>query len=236
MKKLAPFIIAISLCALSFDVKANDGLKLNSPPIKYHPFVIKPITDDEDNGMKGKFIVTAGAGFNFFGYALQVRYNAHHTINYVQGHQTSPMFFARVDYGLDKKISLGISGGYQTARIDYPTLEVNNYPGVGSTKYEHLYDDWTRVNLAVRGDYYIVSNKNINLYTGLKIGYNSYSVKTNFPDSIADMRIVIKANPVCVQAHFGFSYFIKEIVGVNAEFGLGYGGPYMLAAGLTIKI
>ena len=140
----------------------------------------------------------------------------------------TPMFNVMADYGLGKKVTVGVAFGYQKATVDWDF-------GSFSTGY---IDTWTRIHLAVRGDYDIIAKDNMVMYTGAKIGYNIYSLSSTAsawdPNYQTDLNVHL--NPISVQAHFGFSYFFAKIVGLNAEVGIGYGGPYLFAIGATVKI
>lgn len=232
MKKLS-LIIVFAFCILSLNLKAYDGMNLTALPKKDHPFVLKHSAGDEDEGVKGKIIVTAGIGLNWIGTTMELRYLTSNYYDYTDvmtGHQNTPMFNIAGDYGLMERLSVGVAFGYQTVRINFTDISAYG-------KNDH--DTWTRLHFAVRGDYYIVANKNISLYTGAKLGYNIYTVETTIspavePNYLQNMNVY--TNPISAQAHFGFSYFVNGAVGVNAEFGLGYGGPYMLAIGATVKL
>ncbi|MGZ4035190.1 MAG: hypothetical protein ACXVPU_00885 [Bacteroidia bacterium] len=234
MKKIIPSFLLSALSVFSFNLKASDGLQLNNLPDKNHVSTFKLKKDDGD-GIKGKIMITAGIGLNFEGTSLKARYllsSNYDFSSYNMRANTMPMLNLGVDYGLGKKVSVGVAFGYQTIKLNFTDpSDPNSLSG--------WTDTWTRIHFAVRGDYYIVANENISLYTGAKIGYNMFTVKSTYPaPSNAEYLdlLDVHPNPVSVQAHFGFSYFVKGIVGFNAEFGLGYGGPYMLALGVTAKI
>jgi hypothetical protein len=185
-----------------------------------------------DNGIKGKVIIHAGVGLNLLSTNLTVRYAlsaAYDGADYIPTFKQIPMINLGLDYGLGKKFSVGAAFGYQTAKGTYDHYGFK------------FIDTWTRIHMAVRGDYHIVAKENVGLYTGLKVGYNIYTVSTTLPDSpgytksdyIADL---IKPSTISAQAHFGFSYFFSGVAGLNAEVGLGYGGPYIFALGATFKL
>jgi len=228
MKKFFTFLITSSVCLSSLNLSANNGLKLSSLPDKNRPFMLHPVSDS-DNGIKGKVMLTAGIGLNLFATYLEARYTLSTNYNFegnITSHQSSPMFNAALDYGLGKRLSAGAAFGYQTARINFED-------GTYGARY---YDTWTRIHLAIRGDYYIIAKDNISLYTGAKFGYNMYTVNStyNVPGYVS--RLDVYPSVVSVQAHFGFSYYAGGRVGFNTEVGLGFGGPYLIAAGLAIKI
>ncbi len=230
MKKQTPVIVAFLFCFLSMNLSAYDGIKLSTLPDKNHPFTLNKKTDDSEEGVKGKIIITGGLGVNFFGTALELRYaGGYYGYNNIS-HKASPMYNLGVDYGLGKQVSVGVAFGYQTTQIIYHDVLVNG---------DSYHDTWTRIHLSVRGDYYIVAKDEISLYTGIKAGYNMYTTTTNLPLSSFPNYIetlAVYPSPLSLQAHFGFSYFVKGIVGFNAEVGLGYAAPYVFAGGVTVKI
>ncbi|HEY0029250.1 MAG TPA: hypothetical protein VGC65_00715 [Bacteroidia bacterium] len=233
MKNLSILFSALLLSFLSLNLSADNELRLNSLPDKNHPFTLKPQAASDDEGVKGKILITAGIGLNFLGTSLELRYLTSPYYDFsdvITGHQASPMYNAAIDYGLGKQVSVGVAFGYQTVRI--------NMQDVGSPN-ANYHDDWVRIHLAARGDYYIIANEEVSLYTGAKLGYNLFTVSTTIPKSMEPNyleNLGVYPNPISAQAHFGFSYFVKGIAGFNAEFGIGYGGPYILAVGATIKI
>lgn len=231
MKKTAALLIAFVYGISSMDLKANDGLKLRSLPDKDHPFILKP-ADDESEGMKGKILITAGAGLNLLGTTLELRYLANTIYSFdgnISGHTTLPMINAMVDYGLGEKVSVGVAFGYQKVVMNLKNIAVAN---------DSHHDTWTRLHFSVRGDYYIIAKEKINLYTGAKFGYNLYSVSSTVPTSIYPGYTdnLWYPSAMSAQAHFGVSYFVNGMIGFNAEIGLGYGAPYLFGAGLAIKI
>lgn len=232
MKKILLLSIACITC-ISSVLSAKEFTSYSLTGVK-KPFVIKSLkASDSDDGVKGKIMITAGAGFNVFGTILEARYLLSSNYNYdgyISSHKTSPMYNLGVDYGLGEKFSVGVAVGFQTAKIQFSDLYTTN---------DNYYDSWKRILIAARGDYYIIAKENISLYTGLKLGFNMYTVTTNLPPSdypnyIENMDVY--PQPASVQAHFGFSYYFNDMIGFNTEVGLGFGGPYLFHAGLAIKI
>lgn len=71
----------------------------------------------------------------------------------------------------------------------------------------------------------------------IKVGYNLYTVTSDVPESLYLGYIKnLDVSPFkgSFQAHLGLRYYIK-MVGFNAEISLGYGGPYVFAAGITVN-
>lgn len=206
--------------------------------------IIKDSVKNKDNGIKGKFIFTPGLGFNILDVSLKYSYvrnsiwSKNHDYNYIdiKAHCT-PMYHIAVDYGVNEFLTVGASFGYQTATIAIQSHYYDPNTG-GSGTYV---DSWTRMHFGTRVDYHIIRNKNISMYTGIKLGYNIYSMNSTLTSLIPEYKNNLSLTDVTpfrygVQAHFGFSYYFNGIVGLNTEMGLGIGGPYLFAIGLTVKI
>ncbi len=202
--------------------------------------LIEPGKKDDDDGVKGKIIVTAGAGYNFARLNFALRYDlseyfydsrngSSYSIN------PSPIGNVIVDYGIAERVTAGIAFGYQRTTVNWQRDQYNQAGTINSLPNET--DTWTRIHLAVRGDYRIIAKKEFGLYTGLRIGYNSYTMTSTYTahDPAYPTNLDVHFVPFTVQAHFGFSYWFMGMVGLNAEVGLGYGGPYVGAIGLTGK-
>jgi hypothetical protein len=217
--------VSAILVASMLNAGTTDELK-NRNKTEVTSTLLTPAPDDE--GIKGNKIVTATAGFNLLSTSLSLKYLFRDFLS-VESATASPIFNLNFDYGLARNFSLGVGGGYQTAQV-----QLNDYDEFSGDYYDYT-DNWKRFYLAVKGDYHIVAKQNVSLYTGLRVGYNFYSVNSGTraieKPSAATLNL---ASPI-VHAHFGFSYFIKGIVGFNAEVGLGYGGPYIPAIGVTAK-
>jgi hypothetical protein len=231
MKKLCTFLIMTALCipfARAYEFKE---FKLKPVPEKNQTYILKPMTESvSDDGIKGKILLTAGVGFNVFGTILEARYLLSSYYDFegnIDGHTTSPMINLMLDYGLGKRFSVGAAFGYQTAKINFK--DVYTYG-------DSYHDTWTRIHLAVRGDFHIIAKENVTMYTGLKFGYNLYTVKTNLTTPGYLSNLDVDPQPISVQAHYGFSYFFNDMIGFNLEVGLGYGGPYLFAAGIAVKL
>lgn len=233
MKKLISLFITCALFFSSLNLRAFEEFKLK-PLRENNTYIINSLKqDDSDDGVKGKIMVTAGVGFNVFATLLEARYLLSSYYSFegnISSSEASPMINAAVDYGFARKFSVGVAFGYQTAKINLRDIVTTG---------DRYTDTWRRLHFAVRGDYYIVAKENINLYTGLKFGYNMYTVSTTVPQNYYPGyldNLDVYPQPMSVQAHFGFSYYFMDLVGFNTEVGIGFGGPYLFAAGLSVKI
>jgi Protein of unknown function (DUF3575) len=227
MKKIT--ILATVLTLFTINLKADD-LKLDFKPEKTHS-ILRRGGDRGGDGIKGKLMINAGVGINLLTTNLRVRYalsTAYNNAGTLPTFKETPMMNVGADYGLARKISVGVAFGYQTATGTY------------NDGYFAFQDHWTRIHMAARFDYHIVANENMSLYTGAKLGYNIYKVTSTYDtDPTINATYISELSPpsaISAQVHFGFSYWFAHVFGVNAEVGVGYGGPYLLAVGVTAKI
>ncbi len=242
MKKY--ILVIVFLVKAITALNASEYFNLNTDlfdtkKVKHFRSFMKLKTDDE-GGIKKQILITAGVAFNFSDFNFKRRYDdgGFSTVStfYSLSSKSSPFYNLVVDYGLFEKISLGLAAGYQTTVVDWGrTGYYDNYNFVADTS--NGSDTWTRIHVALRGDYRIIAKKNLGLYAGLRLGYNYYSVKSNATATNPDYLTKLNMHPlpVSVQAHIGFSYWLNGIVGLNTEFGVGIGGPYILGVGITGK-
>lgn len=228
------FLYLTILSAFSGYAFTPDTKELNRSSETYQNNINLKGKEDSDEGINGKIRVTGNVGFNATRVSLLVRYNidTSGTLStpIITSSSQIPLLNLGVDYGFAKRFSVGAAFGYQSIKLNANAIK----NGIAGT------DTWTRIHLAVRGDYYIVATENVNLYTGLKIGYNTYSVKSTYTSinpNYINQTISLTGKPLAagVQAHIGFSYYFNGLVGFNTEAGLAVGGPYYLALGIGAK-
>jgi hypothetical protein len=224
--------------------KANNDIvkhfKLLTPKSKY------------DMGDKGKIIVTAGFGVNFVSFNAKLRYAESNYFDESRSQTNSsiyvkysPMYNAVIDYGIGRKVTIGAAFGYQRASVNWTSYDTPYNPNYGYYSYSYPYpihelpqtDTWTRIHVAVRGDYRIISKDELGMYTGVRLGYNLYHMSSTYSviDPTYENNLGVSFLPFSVQAHFGFSYWVEGIIGINTEIGIGIGGPYVGAIGITGK-
>jgi hypothetical protein len=201
--------------------------QLEQKPLKPGYTLHTMAQESTDDGIKGKIIIGANAGFNAFSTLLAARYvlsDFYDFDGYISKSTATPLYHLSVDYGFARKFSAGLDLGFQKANVT-----------VGSSG-SYFVDSWNRILIAARGDYHIIAKENMSLYTGLKLGYNMYTVTSSSNIPNYESNLDVNPQAVSVQAHFGYSYFFQGKFGVNAEVGLGFGGPYLFSAGLAYKI
>ncbi len=235
MKRQFVTLLSLALSGIIFtSASAGNSIELKSKTINSTaPFhLTKSPKGRGGDGIKGKILIAADAGFNATRAGLILKYAAY-TNTYtpvITSTSGTPLINLGVDYGLGEKFSVGVAIGYQSITLNADAAN-NIIAGV---------DTWQRIHVAVRGDYYIVATDNISLYTGLKVGYNMYNVTSTYSSLDATYLTHLKASvvpqPTAIQPHFGFSYYIAEKIGINTEVALAFGGPYYFAVGCGIKL
>jgi hypothetical protein len=210
------------------DLNMFNPVKLNLPN-----GLLKKGKGRSSDDIKGKMIFTAGVGFNTTTSVTAVRYEASsYWLNTLNGNvsmlsqKSIPLINFMFDYGIGSKVTVGLGFGYQTMTYVW-----------GNTLVSYT-DNWTRYALALRGDYRILAREKIGMYTGLRVGYNFYSMTSTATkvDPNYASNLSVQPTAVAVQAHFGFSYYFNGMIGANVEVGLAIGGPYYSAVGLTVKL
>jgi hypothetical protein len=180
-------------------------------------------------------MINAGMGVNFLGTAMSLRYglnlfwmdHGYENIRIIN----SPMYNIGINYGLAKNLTAGVTFGYQNTKAVITVTDT----AFNDVKYT---DTWQRMYMGICGDYHFVAKENISLYTGLKFGYNHYTMSSTItavmPNYIDKLDMTLST--YSLQAHFGLNYYFNSIVGFNTEIGFGYACPYVFNVGLAVKI
>lgn len=190
----------------------------------------------QERGVRDRLVLTAGAGINVLGTTLQLKYEEStywRSRSATIAGRSTPVFLVAADYGFSPRISAGLSIGYQSATVD---VSDNYYLSAGQPI---VYaDSWKRLHFAVRGDYSFFIQEHLQLYTGLKIGYNVYTMTSEraVVDSLYTSELNVMPYALSTQVHLGCNYYFNSVVGLNFEFGLGIGGPYLAECGIVVKI
>lgn len=123
MKKPYTLIIAIAFCLFLINAKAFEGIHKTSLSPKTFSLGRKSILADDTLGVKGKLYLAGGLGFNLWGTSMEMRYSNFSfggtTYRGNMSHSATPMFNISGDYGIKKKLSLGIALGYQHVEMNF---------------------------------------------------------------------------------------------------------------------
>ncbi len=237
MKRTTTILSMVFTGLFSLNAIAGDGIANANTPVSDGMVILKKGKESSSEGVKGKMMLTVGVGFNTVKSATVVRYDASsYFVNTMGGDATpkggglAPLYNIIFDYGLANKFTVGAGIGYQMFSVKWSDNS-------GANLFSNT-DNWTRLSLTVRGDFHFISKQHFSMYTGLRVGYNIYSMTTDanptlFPNYTTSLNVT--PSVFAVQAHIGLTYFFTPLIGINAEAGLAVGGPYVGAVGVKFK-
>lgn len=143
-----------------------------------------------------------------------------------------PPLYATVDYGLSDRFSLGLYGGFERF-----TTEVSNYSYTnanGETITEDAKGKVNRVALGLRPLFHYGKNPNLDMYSGLRVGFISWSGTTDSTDPNLDLATSFGAGrPTVSIIAFGMRYYFNEMIGAGFE--LATGAPHIASVSLNAK-
>ncbi|MDB4648894.1 porin family protein [Crocinitomicaceae bacterium] len=106
------------------------------------------------------------------------------------------------EYALNDNIGLGVNISYSSTKYDYVNL------------YEERY---TRLGILARGAYHFDILRDVDLYSGIGVGFLSY----NFTNSVYDDYDYNFGTPFGYSIFAGARYFFSDAIGAYAEVGYG---------------
>ena len=126
----------------------------------------------------------------------------------------------KVEYMVSDKIAIGLEFTYADVKIHYQGSNSLWYTG-GIRKYRIL----------GKMNYHFATTASIDPYLTWGAGYKNTKVYDDQPGTGPD--VVLNLVPVAFRVGIGMRYFFTDMIGVNADVGLG--GP-MMQAGLSLKL
>ncbi|MEN8958032.1 MAG: hypothetical protein ABF242_00445 [Flavobacteriales bacterium] len=126
----------------------------------------------------------------------------------------------RFDYGLSETYSIGASVNFSNSgsKWDYETFDGNNNPVVYAESFSR-----TSINFLVRLNKHFLDNDRFDLYSGVGIGYNYVSIKSESedPNFVEDDFIDDFANifPIGFESTIGLRFLFTENLGGYVEAG-----------------
>lgn len=156
------------------------------------------------------------------------------TLGYTTSNYSIPAIQLSYDFSAAKWFSIGIAGAYQTMGIkfkDYPYYDANNNLVTGNFK-----ASGNRLNIGVRALFHYGGLDKVDMYSGLRMGYSSWSFKTNSMDPTFDASSYFKSSghvwPQFIL--YGIRVYFTENLGINGEIAIG--PPYYASFGLNYRI
>ncbi len=172
--------------------------------------------------MQGESVVTVGLGWSLVGALFGNTSNATTF--------STPAFLGHYDYALGDKFSLGAAFSYQSMGLNYTNYTYTNNAGVLVT--EDIKSTYTRTNIGIRPLFHFGDNSDMDMYAGVRLGYQIWKHSHNSSDATWSEVNVFNSRPT-VQPLFGIRYFFTDLIGFNAEIGLG--SPYVTMAGINLR-
>jgi len=170
---------------------------------------------------QGTILFDAFYGFPYFnGTLLKAAYASDSITTTSTIHNYNHFACGKVEYMISDNIGLGLEFTYAKVTIRYQSSNSLWYDG-GIDKYRIL----------GKMNYHFATNSNIDPYLTWGAGYKNTKVYDTQPGAGPD--ITINLVPVAFRVGIGMRYFFTDLIGVNAEVGMG--GPIM-QAGLSLKL
>jgi hypothetical protein len=141
------------------------------------------------------------------------------------------------DYGVNNWFSIGLATGFNRISLNSPNIEVDKGDGTVYTGPIDL--KVTRTNIALRPLFHYGNKGRIDMYSGLRVGLNIWSVKLTAdealnPDDVSGRLSSAGLTPNFQIIPFGLRGYITPNIGLGFEFGIG--GPHYAALQLNYRM
>ena len=173
---------------------------------------------------QGESVVTLGAGYSLIGGLIDAIGT---DVN------VAPALLVSYDYAISDNFTLGAALSYQP--MNY-TFDNAYYVGTSITPVEETVKvNVARINIGIRPLFHFGNNDDVDWYTGLRIGYQSWSFKndSNDPALADDFNDLGVLSRPTVQPLLGMRYFFTQNIGMNME--LTIGSPYIAMIGANFR-
>lgn len=169
---------------------------------------------------KGTILVDAFYGLPYINGALiKAAYSSDSLSNATGAHNYNHLG-AKVEYMVTNKLGLGIEATYANATVDY----INN------SNLQHYTAGMRKTRILAKMNYHFATGTHIDPYITWGVGYKDTQIYTNEPGTVRSVSVNLL--PIAVRTGIGVRYFFTDIIGINAEVGLG--GP-LVQGGLSLK-
>lgn len=134
------------------------------------------------------------------------------------------------DYMLNDWFSLGAAGSFQKMSAD--VIGYTYIDEGGNIIVEDVETSLNRLNFAARALFHYGNFENLDMYSGIRLGYTnwSYSTDSSDPDYVDD---IVAGGFAPQLVAFGIRGYFTDAFGVNVEFAIG--PPSYLSAGLNLR-
>ena len=178
---------------------------------------------------QGTSVVTVDVGYSLAGDFIKNLIDLGDTEGDIKTSLT-PVIMVGFDHALTDVFSIGVQGAYQGIGADF----VNTYNDGSKEVKENVEATINRMNFAIRPNFHYGGNDQLDLYSGMRIGIQTFSTSHNSTDPNFNALQDFDGARLSVGATlFGLRYFITENFGMNMELSLGT--PYAVIGGVNFK-
>ncbi len=189
-----------------------------------------PSFSQEGSFNKGTIAVSAGYGVpNLVILPFRVAYKIADFTN-VSLSGFGPVLM-RAEYGLSKKIGLGLSGGYSTMSVGYTYKDWDIYKGQKIDYHAKL--TWTSPSLGARFNLHFGNKEKMDPYFGIGLGWSGNKLTYSDDSPWEDKYPTPKLGGVYYNIGLGFRYYFAKFAGFYMEIGLDKAS--LLQAGVAVK-
>lgn len=178
---------------------------------------------------QGESVVTVDVGYSLAGDFIKNLIDLGDTEEDISTSLT-PVIMIGFDHALTDVFSIGVQGAYQGIGADF----VNTYNDGSGVVKENVEATINRMNFAIRPNFHYGGNEQLDLYSGMRIGIQTFSTSHNSKDPDFNALSDFDGARLSIGATlFGVRYFITDNFGMNME--LSVGTPYAVIGGLNFK-
>ena len=181
----------------------------------------------------GQSVVTLNVGYSIIGNLFTSSLNALEGASDANADVSSiPVIIGAFDYGLSDKFSIGIFGGFQrsSGTFDYTYTPFND--SVPTTESVTL--SGSRTSIAIRPNFHYGNNDNLDLYSGVRVGFLMRNFTTNSTDDDFPSFDIFDGNRFTLGLTlFGMRYYVTDNIGLGMEIGIG--PPYAVNGGVNFR-
>lgn len=175
--------------------------------------------------------LSANAGYSLSASLVKAAFDASSVLGSVdsRGMPVAAQFTA--DYALRHNFSLGLALSYQTFSADFK--DYSYYDENMDFQTDAFTTRFTHLNIAIRPLFHYANSGNLDLYSGLRLGYSNVGFSSDSRDRNYDVSVDFGGFALQVVLIGGRAY-ITENLGVGAELALGF--PHTVSFGLSYRM
>lgn len=198
-------------------------------------FLSHVIKAQDDPVRKGNVISTIYIGFpNSFTKLVKNTYGLKGTEKEQVSIKSFPPVGVSISYIISDHIAFGAEVNYSSAHVQWKETARAMYPDDSSRSVYNFNLQAASLQGLIKLNYHFKVKKSIDWYLGFGLGYNYTPVKlyTNAPYRSEYDRLSLCVIPISPRINVGYSYYVTQKIGINAEIGIG--GP-LVSVGIAYK-